>query len=388
MANTLGYYNPYFYAQEALIQLEKALGMAARVHRGYDAERRTFRQGEYVNIRRPSTFTATDVNTATAGTTADVTTESVQVQLSNWKEVKFELTDKELAFTGERIIDEHIRPAAYALADVIDQALTALYVSAAGAVDVATSTAIAATDITDVWRQMFNNKVPMNELDRMHFMVDGKSSKELLDLTAFTSYNVAGSNAEMGLMRGNLGQRYGFNFFSNQNVASHTAGTADSAAAVDLGAGYDPGDSTIHMDGLDAGETLKAGDSVQFANHNTTYVVTTDVTFTAGEADVVIAPKLTDAVVDDEVVTILNYTGPANLAFHRNFCALVTAPLSDMGNELGAKVAAVQDPITGLSLRSRIWYEADYSKVKVGLDVLYGVKCLDEALGCKLINIP
>ncbi len=30
MANTLGYYNPVFYAQEALIHLEKALGMAGR----------------------------------------------------------------------------------------------------------------------------------------------------------------------------------------------------------------------------------------------------------------------------------------------------------------------------------------------------------------------
>ena len=34
--NTLGIYDPLFYAQEALIQLEKALGLAGRVHRGYD----------------------------------------------------------------------------------------------------------------------------------------------------------------------------------------------------------------------------------------------------------------------------------------------------------------------------------------------------------------
>ena len=58
MSNTLGVYNPIFYAQEALILLEKALGMAGRVHRGYDEERRTFLKGETINIRKPSTFTA------------------------------------------------------------------------------------------------------------------------------------------------------------------------------------------------------------------------------------------------------------------------------------------------------------------------------------------
>ena len=123
MASTLGYYNPVFYAQEALIQLEKSLGMAGRVHRGYDTERKSFEKGEYINISRPSTLA-----TANAPATAlELVTESVQIQLAYWREVKFKLTDKELAFTGERIIDEHIRPAAYSLANDIDTKLVALY---------------------------------------------------------------------------------------------------------------------------------------------------------------------------------------------------------------------------------------------------------------------
>ena len=35
MANTLGVYDPIFFAQEALIHLENALGMATRVHRSF-----------------------------------------------------------------------------------------------------------------------------------------------------------------------------------------------------------------------------------------------------------------------------------------------------------------------------------------------------------------
>ena len=58
MANTLGNYNPIFYANEALIWLQKALGMASRVHLGYDAERRSVSQGQTISIRRPGSFTA------------------------------------------------------------------------------------------------------------------------------------------------------------------------------------------------------------------------------------------------------------------------------------------------------------------------------------------
>ncbi len=387
-SNTLGYYNPYFYANEALIWLHKALGMASRVHLGYDAERRSYGKGEYVNIRRPSSFTATDVSTSDGGTTTDLVPDSVQVQLSNWKEVKFQLTDKELAFTSERMVNEHIAPMAYALADNIDQALAALYVSAAGTVNAPTGAADAA-DITGVWKQMFNNKCPMNDLENMHFMVDGGTTKDLLDANAFSSYNVAGANADSMLLRGSLGQRFGFNFFSNQNVVTHTGGTcADFTGAADDGSDFAAGVSTVHIDGVTDGGTVKAGDSIKFAGHETTYVITADATFTGGESDVLIAPALTDAVVDDEVATCLIYDGPANLAFHKNFAALVTAPLADTGNGIGARIATVTDPLTGISLRSRVWYEGQYSSTFVGLDVLYGVKVLDEALGCKMINTP
>jgi len=61
MSNTLGNYDPIFYAQEALIALNKALGMAGRVHRGYDPNPQ--QKGSVINITQPSVFEATNVNT-------------------------------------------------------------------------------------------------------------------------------------------------------------------------------------------------------------------------------------------------------------------------------------------------------------------------------------
>ena len=77
MPNTLGVYNPVFFAQEALRQLEAVMGLANRVYMGYDEERRSFGLGETINIRRPSTFIAQNAPSAAQ----DVNTETVAVTL-------------------------------------------------------------------------------------------------------------------------------------------------------------------------------------------------------------------------------------------------------------------------------------------------------------------
>jgi hypothetical protein len=56
---TLGNYNETFFAQEALIQLEKVLGMAGRIHRGYSPRPRPAATRSRSAV--PATFTATDM---------------------------------------------------------------------------------------------------------------------------------------------------------------------------------------------------------------------------------------------------------------------------------------------------------------------------------------
>ena len=379
MANTLGVYNPIFYAQEALIALEKALGMAARVHLGYDEERRSFQRGETVNIRRPSTFTAQNAPSAAQ----NVTTGTVAITLDQWKEVKFALTDKELAFTGERIINDHIRPAAYALADNIDQALAGLHVKIPWYYDLHATGEV--KDITGPHRILFDNKVPMSDIGNIHYMMDGTLQEHMLNQAAFSQAQGAGDEGVNTQRRGSLGMKFGMECFSNQNVASHTAGTcADAVGAIDSGnGGYSAGVSLIHIDAVTDGGTWLAGDSFVIAGNTQRYVVTATATFTGGEGDVSFYPALVADAAEDAVVTGRVDSHSANLAFHRNAFALVTAPLSEMGNELGARIATVQDPITGLSLRSRLYYIPDSSLVNVALDVLYGYTCLDPNLACR-----
>ena len=379
MANTLGYYNPVFYAQEALIQLEMALGMASRVHRGYEAERRGYGRGEYVNIRRPSTFTAED---APDDGGQNLTAESVQVQLAYWREAKFVLTDKELAFTGNQIISEHIRPAAYALATDIDDKLCDLYLHVPWYVDF--STVATAALCLEARQRLVLNNAPMND-DNIPMMVDPYHEADLLALDVFAGANEGGSSGEQALQSGHIGKRWGMEFFTNQNVPTLTASTlADVAGEVD--GAHAAGVTEMTIDALTDAETVVIGDIFTIAGDTQSYVVRSADTVSGNEITVTTAPALKVACTGGEVVTFAvaaNVAGTQGMAFHKNAFALVTAPLPEMGNELGAKVATVTDPLTGLSLRSRIYYIGNSSAVHVALDVLYGVQILDHNLAVR-----
>ena len=390
-SSTLGVYNPIFYAQEALIQLEKALGMASRVHRGFDAERKSFGKGDTINIRKPQTFTASNAPATKQG----LETDTVAISLDNWKEVKFGLTDKELAFSGQRIIEDHIRPATYALADDIDQALVALYKDAGNAT--AWGTSSATTNITNARKAMFDARNPL-EAGRMHMMMSGEMERLCLADSAFTQWQGAGDAGVASQMRGSLGTKYGYEIFANQNANGAVSGDntylqhgthADNAGATT--SAYAKGATSVAVDGFAGVETVLDNEPVKFRMDDGSDFFTTltaDVTLSAGAGTFAINDALPSALADNSAVTLLGTGGGSavenGLAFHRNAFALAMGQLPEMGNELGARVATVSDPITGLSVRSRVYYVGDSSEVHVALDCLYGVKTLDSNLACRL----
>lgn len=369
--NTLGTYDPIFYAQEGLAHLEKALGMASRVHRGYDRERRSFRKGSVIEIRKPSTFVAQNA----PSTPQNLDTETLQITLDQWKEVKFALTDKELTYTGEEIIEEHIRPAAYALADEVDSQLVLLARDIPWFYDLNSTTSV--KDVTHVRKVMRNNAVPLNDPSMIHYMVDGDLEAEFLALTAFSQHQGAGDDAVQTQRRGSLGIKFGSEVFANQNVASHTKGTA-STGALAINGTFAKGATTVNLDAVSVTGTLVPGDTFVIAGNTQRYAVTNTVTAaTNAFTGVNITPGLAAAPADDAVVTVSLDDHVMNLMFHRNAFAFASAPLNDKAKELGAQVATVQDPVTGLALRARLYYDGDESEVNVALDILFGKKLLD-----------
>jgi hypothetical protein len=375
VTNTLGNYNETFFAQEALIQLEKVLGLAGRIHRDFSDA--TKGQGDTVQVRRPATFTAQDA----PSTSQNVTTESIAVTVDKWKEVKFELTEKDLSLTNEKIISDHIRPAAVALADQIDQDLATLYKK------IPWHSTLQATpvlgDIGKLRQIMFDNKVPLTDKSMLHYMVDGAT--ELAFLNALAASGMQPNQQDSSLREGSMGRLYGFDVWANQNTPSHTSGVAADATGTIDGINA-VGATSMLISAVTAGITVKEGDSFAITGDTQRYVITADATDADGAAmSISFYPALKQATSASQVITI--FLGGASkkqtLAFHRNFACLATAPLTDMGNKLGANITTISDPITQLSLRSRIFYMPDSSVIKVALDVLYGFKMLDPNLAVR-----
>lgn len=373
MANNLNLYDPLFYAQEGLIQLESALGMAARVHRGYDKDPQ--QKGSTIKISKPGVFEAKDA----PSTDQDLTPGDTEIKLDFWREVKFSITDKELNYSGEKIIQDHIRPAVYALANDIDQKLNGLAKSIPWYYDAAAATEI--KDLTQVHRILFDNKVPMND-GLTHLELGGTLQAGFLEL--FANANLSGESSQQVQLNGHIGNRFGMEIFGNQNVGTHTKGTASTGTLAMKGA-FAKGSTTITLDASAVTGTLAVGDSFSIAGHTQRYVVTAPVTAASNTFNgVQIFPALVRDAADNAAVSVSLADHEENIAFHRNAFALAMAPLSELGNEFGAKVESVYDAKSGLALRSRMWYDGDNSRVKVALDVLYGLKCLDPNLGCKL----
>jgi hypothetical protein len=383
MTNTLGYYNPVFYATEALIYLKKALGMALSVNRSYEVERGSFNQGEYVNIKSPSTMTVNDA----PATAQSLTTGSTQIQLAYWREVKFKLTDKELAFTGERIIQDHILPAAYELAADVDTKLAAQYKNIPWVYALDSTPGSVVKDITGPKRILFDNKVPMIE-QNLFYMIDGELQMGFQGLANFTQWQGSGPQGVAAQMSGIIGPRYGVNVFANQNVQAHTKGThAVSSGTFELVGAHSAGATTIAADATGVTGTLVAGDTFVIEGGTQRYTVTATATASGNAyASISIFPALVQNYSDNADITVtLNTTTAENLMYHRDAFALVMAPLpAQMVREaMGAKVETITDPDTGISIRARTYYMPDVSEVNVALDVLYGVKTLNPNLAVR-----
>lgn len=386
MTNTLGVYNPQFYANEGLIMLEKALGIANTVYMGYDEERRSFGKGDTLNIRRPSVFTAQDA----PSTAQDITSPTVQVVVDKWKEVKIGLTDRELAFTGQRIIDDHIRPAAYALADYIDQQGALLLNQCASFYETTASWATgAATDMAQIRKKLFDLKAPVYDTANMFAMITSTLEAEATSNAAFSQQQGAGDQGIATQIRGTLGPKYGFNWFANQNTGGTYTKTTASDKAGTVTGNHAINATSIAVAALEASGVFKAGDSVTFATDPHVYCLAADATMTTGAGTFVLTEPLRLPLPGSTVVTVSVPAGSntaVSAAYHRNFACFVSAPLSTMGGELGAKIAIAQDPVTGLALRSRLYYDGDNSKVLVALDVLFGWKLLDADLCCRILD--
>lgn len=367
-------YNPYFYANEALAILYKRLGMAKVVKTDLAAGKGSG-TGDTVQVRRAQTFSASAMPIAEASF-ADVTPQYDNLQIGQWYGQGFKLTDKEKTLTPAKFVAEHIAPVAFSIADQIDQNLASL------ALEVPWIVSADATnpykDFPNGRKQLLLNKAPIVNPAEYSYQTDAVLQARYETDPTFVQAYAAGSNDLQ--VAGNLGGKFGFGaIFPNQNAPTFTTGTAAMTSPVTTAT---KGATSITITGTGGSGTLKRGAVLTISGDAQLYAVTADQAVSATTVTVSISPALAQNASAAGVTFSQATATSIGLMFHRDAFALVNQPLEDAGP--GIISATVQDPVTNLTLRSRIWGSGGLGATIWALDALWGYKTLNPNLAIRI----
>ena len=370
MANTTTALLPVMLAR-SLTLLRKRLIMPRLVNSDYSPEAQ--RKGASIPIPVPVDLgTADNVTPAvTPPTPTDQTPTTVSITLDKWKHKMFHISDKERAEieANANFIPNSMASAVDSIAQAVNGDIFALYKEVYGYTGTAGTTPFASTTAaaTDARKALHEQLCPRSDR-RLVLDFDGEANA--LTLAAFRDASQAG-NAQV-VIEGELGRRFGFDFFSDHDVPTHTAGTG---ASYQLSAAASAGATSVSVD--TGSGTILVGDVVTFAGHPTTYTVTA--ALSGGSFSV--SPALTAAVADNAAVT-LKATHVVNLAFHRDAFAFANRPLQLEDGQDPSMMITMQDPATGISMR--LEKLRGYKQTMYDIDILYGVKCIRPQLAVRV----
>lgn len=394
MANLLTAVTPRLLAQGLLALRQQAI-MAQLVNRQYQTL--AGQKGSSIDVPIPSAIAAQAVAPANVPpSTADIAPNFVSIQLNQWIEAPFYLTDNDMLVALDGVIPMQASEAIKSLANNVDAFILALYKGVYGFYGTPGTTPFTAANQTQPTeaaqiRAILNKQLA--PLDDRRIVVDPICEAAAINLRAFTSALDSGSTD--AVLRGHLGTKLGLDWYMDQNVPTQTAGTltgtvtANGAQAIGGGgAGVATADNgrtcTVSIATAAASSFAPtAGDIITFAGDTQTYAVISGAGLGASvNGQFVISPALKVAKAGGEVVT-LKASHVVNLAFHRDAFAFATRPLeSGMANQLGSIVQSAVDPVSGLTLRLEITRE--HKRNRFSYDILYGAQLIRPELAARL----
>ena len=370
MANNYTDVIPQLLAQGLLALREMAI-MPHLVNRSYESLAGP--KGSSIDVPLPSAVAVNDVTPGpTPPSSVDTTINSVSITLDRWKEAPFHMTDKDMMEVQDGTLPMIASEAIRGLANEVDSFVLGLGAKFYGNQGTAGTTPFATiTDGSQIRKVLNNQLAPM---DNRRLVMDPDAEASALDLRAFhdASFGVGGA----AIMDGQITRRLGMDWFMDQNVGTHTAGTG-SGHLINNGAGYAIGIKTVTVD--TGTGTILVGDLFTFAGHTQSYVVTSAL---AGNS-VSFEPGLVVAVADNEALSSPVSTHALNIAFHRDAIALATRPLVGSSHP-GSLIQSAVDPVTGLTLRLEVTRE--HKQDRFSYDILYGAEVVRRELGARLLG--
>ena len=374
MSNSLANVIPKLLAQGLLALRENAV-MPLLVNRGYEVL--AGNKGSTIEVPVPSAIAVADVTPGHAPTAgSDSSPTAVSIPLDQWKEATFYLTDKDIAEVMTGTIPMQASEAIKALANWVDGYIMGLYLGVYGYIGTAGTTPFASTTAQATGaRKTLNNQLA--PLDDRRFVIDADAEANALDLRAFQDASWAGTIA--AIEDGKLNRKLGFQWFMDQNVVTHTAGTG--ASATTDATGYALGVKTVTLASAGTG-TVLVGDIITFAGDTQTYAVTAGDADVSGGGTLSFEPGLKVAIATSATAITLKATHVVNLAFHRDAFAFASRPLTVDAGTVPGMIQSAVDPVTGLALRLEVTRQ--HKQTKYSFDLLCGGQLVRRELACRV----
>lgn len=338
-------------------------------------------KGQIIAIPIPSAITTADVAPAAyAPDSGNMAPTVAQITLNNWREAAFTLTENEISQAANGYPAKQATAAISALADYVNGTIFAKYTKFFSSVGTAGTTPFATTvnAAVDAKELLTTQKAPGND---RRMVLDTTAMGNALKLGAF-SY-MLNSNDPGVMKEGEIGRKYGFNWFEDQQVPYHTS-TVLSGGACTVNGAHSAGAVSVSIAKATATSPLVAGDIITFAGDTQQYVVQTGVTLAVGNTAVSIYPPLAAAKSGGEAVT-LTASHRVNLAFQADAFGFVSRTLAHVaGAEPNPYSMELADPVSGLTLRLQV--REEFHRIRWAFDMLWGVDVVRPELGTRVLG--
>lgn len=377
VSNTLSSVVPLIFAQ-GLAALRQNCVMPRLVLNDFSAE--VAEKGQVINIPLPSNITVQDVVPgAYAPDSGNIAPTVATIPLSYWREAPFTLSDKEVSQITDGIVPIQLSAAIKGLAEDINAKIWGLYTSVGNLIGTPGTTPFATdTSAATLARKMLT--VSMAPMDDRHFVLGPDAEANALGLPAFQYYLYSGDRDVQ--RKGELGQKFGFDWHCDQQVPTQTAGAL--TGTVTANGAQAAGAATVSIaTGTGSSFAPNVGDVITFANDSQTYAIQGGSALgAAANGSFSIFPAKVVALVGGEAVTLLG-SHIVNMAFHRQAFAFASRPLQ--ADQLARDYEdsyTVPDPVSGMTMR--LTWRREFHRTRIAFDMLYGVGAVRPQLAVRV----
>jgi hypothetical protein len=369
MANDVSALVPKIYAQ-GLSALRKRAVMPRYCLR-YDPDFTAMGKGKTVDIPIPSQMgDAEDVIPGpTPPVTADITPNTAQITLNNWKKKGFTLTDQELTQIDRGFMPAQMSTAIDKIAKAIDTSILANYIHIYNYVGTAGTTPFATSTAEAQQARLRLNQAGAAEENRA-IILDVNADANAAGLPIFQQYLQSGTTQT--LETGRIGFRVGFEWDFDLYMPRHTntGGTGFITSGVNA---LNATTLTVSTGTV----APAAGDIFTIAGDPQTYVVRAGATTTSWP----ISPGLQIAPPASSAITF-RASHQISLAIQQECFGFASRPLADVEFKGGSEIMMVPDPKTGLVLRLEV--SRQYKQTLFEFDCLWGTNIVRRECGVRI----